>query len=307
MGLGAGQGWGNAAGRPGPLVGSHSRGSWRAPGTSWACVPAPGLRPWLSYPYPSCDRIACDAFQKVGHTASSASVGVCLSAPFRDDACRERQQRTTYGSDPRGTPLSLPLLARLKQEACPREGSVCGPPSYRKILGRDLSVVLRPTGKSSGRICLWFSVLQEDPQKGSVCGPSSYRKGGPREGSVCSPPSYRKVLGRDLCAVLCPTGRVALRRDLSVVLCPIGKSLGGICVWSSILREDPREGSVCGPPSYRKILVRDLSAVLCPTGRVALRRDLSAVLHLIGRVVFSFLLAPSFPAAATPQGSSGRQ
>lgn len=252
MGHGAGQGWGNAAGRPGPLVGSHSRGSWRAPGTSWACVPAPGLRPWLSYPYPSCDRIACDAFQKVGHTASSASVGVCLSAPFRDDACRERQQRTTYGSDPRGTPLSLPLLARLKQEACPREGSVCGPPSYRKILGRDLSVVLRPTGRSSEGICLWSfvlqegrpsggicvqsSVLQESPREGSVCGPVSYRKGGPQERSVCGPLSYRKVLGRDLCVVLHPTGR----------------SSGGICVWTSILQEDPREGSVCGPLSYRK-------------------------------------------------------
>ena len=108
---------------------------------------------------------------------------------------------------------------------------------------------------------------------------------------MCSPPSYRKVLGR----------------DLSVVLCPIGKSLGGICVWSSILQEDPREGSVCGPLSYRTVLGRDLSAVLCPKGRVALRRDLSAVLCPIGRVVFSFLLAPSFPAAATPQGSSGRQ
>ena len=235
MGHGAGQGWGNAAGRPGPPMGSHSRGGWRAQGTLWACVPAPGLRPWLSYPYPSCDRIACDAFQKVGHTASSASVGVCLSAPFRDDACRERQQRTTYGSDPQGTPLSLPLLARLKQEACPREGSVCGPPSYRKILGRDLSVVLRPTGKSSGRICLWSSVLQEDPQKGSVCGPSSYRKGSPREGSVCSPQSYRKVLGRDLCAVLCPTGKSSGGiRVLSSVL-QEGWPSGGICLWSSVL------------------------------------------------------------------------
>ena len=52
-----------------------------------------------------------------------------------------------------------------------------------------------------------------------------------------------------------------------MVLCPIGKSLGGICVWSSILQEDPREGSVCGPPSYRKILGRDLCVDLHPTGR----------------------------------------
>ena len=201
----------------------------------WACVPAPGLRPWLSSPYPSCDRISCDAFQKVGHTESSASVGICLSAPFRDNAGRERQLRATHGSDPPGSPLSLPLLARLKQEACPREGSVCGPPSFRTVLGRDLSTVLRPIGQSSEGIFVWSSVLQEDP----------------REGSVCGPLSYRKILGK----------------DLSVVRCPTGRSSGGICVQSSILQEDPREGSVCSPLSYRKILGRDLCAELHPAGR----------------------------------------
>ena len=77
-----------------------------------------------------------------------------------------------------------------------------------------------------------------------------------------------------------------------MVLCPIGKSLGGICVWISVLQEDPHEGSICDPLSYRK---------------GGPQRDLSAVLRPIGRVVFSFLLAPSFPAAATPQGSSERQ
>ena len=138
----------------------------------------------------------------------------------------------------------ISLRSSILQED-PQEGSVCGPPScrkiclwssvLRKILGRDLSVVLRPAGRFSGGICLRTSILQDSP----------------REGSVYGPPSYRTVLRRDLCVVLCPTGR----------------SSGGICLWSSVLQEDPREGSVCGPLSYRKILGRDLCAELHPAGR----------------------------------------
>ena len=127
----------------------------------------------------------------------------------------------------------------------PQEASVCGPLSYRKVLGKDLSAVLHPTGRSSGRICVRTSILQEDLSV-VLC-----PKEDPREGSVCGPLSYRKILGK----------------DLSVVLCPTGRSSGGICVQSSILQEDPREGSVCSPLSYRKILGRDLCAELHPAGR----------------------------------------
>ena len=215
--------WGGA-GRP---VGSHSRGGWRVQGTSWACVPAPGLRPWLSYPYP----------RKWGHTASSASAGVCLWAP---------------------------------SETTPAESGSRGPHTAQTTGHCLVSAPFSPTetrGLPSGGICVRSSVLQEDPWKGSVCGPSSYRKGGPREGSVCSPPSYRKVLGRDLCAVLCPTGKSSGGICLWSSVLQEGWPSGGICVQSSVLQESPREGSVCGPLSYRKVLGRDLCVVLHPTGR----------------------------------------
>ena len=34
------------------------------------------------------------------------------------------------------------------RKGSPREGSLCGPLSYRRVLGRDLSAVLRPTGRA---------------------------------------------------------------------------------------------------------------------------------------------------------------
>ena len=46
---------------------------------------------------------------------------------------------------------------------------MCGPPSYRKILGRDLCAVLCPTGQSSGGIYLQSSVLKEGWPSGGIC------------------------------------------------------------------------------------------------------------------------------------------
>lgn len=67
----------------------------------------------------------------------------------------------------------------------PWEGSVCGPPSYRKVLGKDLSVVLRPTGRSSEGICLWSFVLQEGRPSGGICVRSCVLQEGWPSGEIC--------------------------------------------------------------------------------------------------------------------------
>lgn len=185
----------------------------------WACVPAPGLRPWLSYPYPSCDRISCDAFQKVGHREFCLSGHLSVSTLQRQCWQRAAAEGHTWLRPTRQSLVSAPF-SPTETRGLPSGGICLQSSVLRKVLGKDLSAVLHPIGRSLGGICLPSSVL-------------------------------RKVLGKDLSAVLCPTGR----------------SSGGICVWSSVLQESPQERSVCGPPSYRKILRKDLCADLHPAGR----------------------------------------